>query len=119
MRTRTTTGTSADEGSCATTNNSPEYVFSWVPAESGTATLSTCDATETQFNTVVYVREALCVSGAELTCNDDTVGCDTSSGTGEGSSVTLPVTAGTTYFIFIDGFDGASGQFKLTVSLGP
>ncbi len=56
-------------------------------------------------------------NGAQLACNDDTAGC----GTGEpndhhGSQISLAVTAGRTYLIFVDGYNGAAGAYALTVT---
>lgn len=116
--TGTTAGTSTLTGGCgASTNVSPETVFAWTPGASGTATIDTCDAAATAFDTVLYVREAACRGGAQLACNDDTTGCNTAAGE-KGSRVTLPVTAGQTYFLVVDGANGAAGAFRLNVS-GP
>ena len=68
----------------------------------------------------MYVRSGTC-GGAQVACNDDTTGC----GTGEpndhhGSTMTLTVTAGQTYYVFVDGYNGAAGAYSLTVaSNGP
>ncbi|MCC6765735.1 MAG: hypothetical protein IT293_13845, partial [Deltaproteobacteria bacterium] len=83
---------------------------------SGTAVIGTCGS-GTLYDTVVYVRSGDCATGMEVGCNDDTTGC----GTGEpnpyhGSRLALTVTAGTTYFIVVDGFNGARGSFALDVT---
>jgi hypothetical protein len=110
-----TTGISSLAGTCGSTGTSPERVYVWTPTASGQATISTC-GDDTGYDTVVYVRQGTC-AGSQLACNDDTAGC----GTGEpndhhGSSVTVSVTAGTPYYIVVDGYGGAQGQFALTVS---
>jgi hypothetical protein len=64
---------------------------------------------------VLYVRQGACGSGTEVACNDDAIGCLTAGLIG-GSQVTVRVTAGQTYFIFVDGYDGESGQFTLRVT---
>ncbi len=112
---QTTGGPSQLAGSCATSGNSPEYVFSWTPILSGGAVLSTCGASVTSFDTVLYVRAPGC-GGADLACNDDTTGC----ATGEphpnhASRIAMPVTAGQTYVIIVDGYNGRNGTFTLTV----
>src|SRR5262245_49804722 len=70
----TTSGTSALAGTCepGPTGDAPEAVFQWMPDVSGIATVETCSATETTYDTVVYVRAAGCTDGPELACNDDT-----------------------------------------------
>ncbi len=110
-----TSGLSSQIGSCALTSKAPEQVFAWTPTTSGVATFSTCSS-DTLYDTVLYVRGATC-GGTELGCNDDTTGC----GTGEpstyhGSRVSRVVTAGTTYFIVVDGYDEHDGTFALTVT---
>lgn len=109
--TGTTTGTSAASGTCATqTSSAPERVLTWTPTASGAAKLTTCGATT--FDTVLYVRNGS-PTGAQLACNDDSAGCGTNDGSpnrgGHGSVVNFNVVAGTTYYIYVDGFAGSSG----------
>src|SRR5207245_1999550 len=67
-----TSGTSALVGSCGSSGTSPERVYQWTPAVSGTATIQTCGAATT-FDTVLYLRSGACASGPEVAggCNDD------------------------------------------------
>ena len=72
----------------------------------------------TAFDTVAYMRQGTCATGTQVACNDDTVGCGViGDGTNphRGSTLTPTVTAGQTYFIFVDGYNGAKGNFSLTV----
>jgi hypothetical protein len=111
----TTGGASTSGGRCATSGNAPERVFAWTPDASGLAELSTCDAGATRYDTVLYVRDGGCGS-SDLVCNDDAPGC-AAAGTGDhGSRVTLPVVAGRTYVIVVDGYNGRSGTFTLHVT---
>jgi len=111
-----TGGTSSQAGTCNTSNNSPEQVYQWTPAVSGTATLDTCGGA-TSFDTVLYVRGGVCAAGTQLVCADDEVGCTTSEPNDRHASrATLSVTAGQTYFIVVDGFNGANGTFSLNVA---
>jgi hypothetical protein len=102
------------------TGKTPDTVYAWTPNVSGTATISTCGAT-TRFDTVLSLRRGSCDSGQELACNDDTEGCAVNNGEENaprnGSRVTLPVTAGETYYIVVDGYDGRFGTFTLTVTV--
>src|SRR5205809_1642538 len=111
----TTSGTSALAGSCGNSGTSPERVYQWTPAVSGTATIQTCGA-GTSFDTVLYLRGGACASGREVAagCNDDT--CANASGLFRASRITPTVTAGQTYFIVVDGYAGATGTFSLTVT---
>lgn len=108
-----TSGLSSQNGACAVTNKAPERVFQWTPTASGLATFSTC-GTETRFDTVLYLRGDAC-GGTELGCNDDTNGCGTTTSGYHGSRLTRAVSAGTTYFIVVDGYDSGAGPFVLTV----
>lgn len=115
--TGTTTGASAYSGSCNTSNNSPEIVYRWTPARSGTATIETCDAVATTFDTVMYLKRGSC-DAPEWLCNDDVQGCGTTtdvSNPHRGSRLSATVTAGETYYLFVDGFNGSKGTFHLTV----
>ena len=109
----TTSGASQLTGSCGNSGTSPELVFQWTPAVSGTATIATCGA-GTNFDTVLYLRSGACASGSEAGCNDDA--CTNSTGLFRASRLTPTVTAGQTYFIVVDGYGGAHGTFSLTVT---
>jgi hypothetical protein len=102
--------------------NAPEKVLSWIPDFSGQVTLATCSA-NTAFDTVLYVREDS-PTGNEVACNDDTNGCGVSSGSPNsgrhGSSISMNVIAGQTYYVVVDGFSPSSGAsegaFELSVT---
>ena len=110
-------------GTCGSTGTSPEVVYAWTPAASGQATIHTCSASLTTYDTVLYLRAGSCGAGAELGCNDDTAGCGTTTDPGNphrGSRLTPTVTAGQTYFVFVDGYaTGNSGPFSLDVAVQP
>jgi len=111
----TTSGTSSAAGSCGSSDISPERVFQWTPAVSGTATIQTCGA-GTTFDTVLYLRSGSCAGGLEVAagCNDDA--CFNATGLFRASRLTPTVTAGQTYYIVVDGYSGAQGTFSLTVT---
>ena len=56
-----TLGASAQAGTCGSTGTSPETVYQWTPATSGTATLQTCGLL-TLFDSVLYVRGDSCTA---------------------------------------------------------
>src|SRR5207245_1492239 len=103
----TTSGTSSQAGSCGNSGSSPEQVFQWTPAVSGTATIETCGA-GTSFDTVLYLRSGVCAGGSEVGCNDDA--CGNSSGLLRASSITPTVTAGQTYLDGKGGEEGSGGS---------
>jgi glucose/arabinose dehydrogenase len=74
--TTATSGGSNQGGTCSTSTNSPEQVFQWTPAASGTATIATCGGA-TSFDTVLYVRSGTCDTGTQVACADDVTGCGT------------------------------------------
>jgi hypothetical protein len=93
-------------------------VYQWTPQASGVATIQTCSATQTTFDTVLYLRETSCDAGAQVGCNDDTAGCTVATdGTsaGRGSRITPTVVAHRTYFIVVDGYSMGQGGFALTI----
>ena len=101
-------GTTAFGGSCGGAVFVPERLFQWTPSVSHVATIQTCGGT-TNYDTVLYVRQGTCV-GPELACNDDGDSC------GPQSKITMPVVAGTTYFIVVDGVAATdAGTFTLSV----
>ena len=110
-----TSGTGSSTGSCGSTGPSPEHMYRWTPNASGTAVLQTCGS-GTLYDSVVHVRADTC-GGAELACNDDTVGCTTGEPNDHhGSRLTVAVTAGQSYVIVVDGYNGARGTYTLTVT---
>jgi hypothetical protein len=108
----TTAGVGSQAGSCGGAG-AAEAAFQWTPARSGVATIGTCGS-ETQYDSVVYMRRASCAAGSEVACSDD--GCANASGAAHASRIRPTVTAGQRYFIFVDGFQGDRGEFTLTVT---
>ena len=101
-----TSGTGVQGGTCGSgTAAAPEAVFEWTPATSGTASIDTVGSS---FDTVLYIRSANCGAGTQLACNDDSFGLQ--------SAISPAVAAGTTYFIFVDGYGGDFGSFVLDVT---
>ncbi|PNQ73820.1 hypothetical protein C1T31_05675 [Hanstruepera neustonica] len=104
-----------DLGTCTTnfsTNNAPG-VFYKIEGTGELLIASTCNAASSGFDTKIGVFTSddcalfTCVAG-----NDDSSGC--SGGTSE---VAFPTEAGTTYFIYVTGFNsGDIGTFDLTVT---
>jgi hypothetical protein len=63
---------------------------------------------------VLYIAEGTC-GGPTSSCVDDTPGCATSSGPMHGSRITPTVTAGQTYYVVVDGYNGRAGDYSLNV----
>jgi hypothetical protein len=103
----TTSG--GDEPICGVTGGASEWI-SFVALENGTLFLNTDGSS---YDTVMAVFQRSGVNGMlqEVTC-DNNSGLD-----GRDSSLSLPVQAGVTNFIVIDGVNSATGTLKLNYSL--
>ena len=112
-----TSGASALAGACAASGSSPEHVYTWTAPRSGTVNVETCNATST-LDSVVYVREDDC-NGAEVACNDDVSGCPNADTTYRGSRLSFIAEAGRAYAIIVDGYNGRTGSYRLTLSSPP
>ncbi len=100
-------------GNCGTSGSTPDVWYTVVAPGSGLLTASTCSSAAPIYDTVVGFRTSTTCPGTAITngCNDDVCG--------NLSSVSIPVTAGTTYRIRVSGFQGATGAFTLVVSHAP
>lgn len=94
--------TGADITSCAV-GDSIDVWHCWEADCTGTATFSLCGS---GFDTTLAIFDAC--GGTELACNDDFCGLQ--------SQISLSVTSGTTYFIRVSGFNGATGSYTLNVT---
>jgi hypothetical protein len=88
-------------------NSAPEASFRFTAPASGSYQIGTLGSA---FDTVLYVRDGTC-SGAQLACNDD------ANGTVQ-SLVSVPLSAGQSVVIVVDGYGTGSGAFTLTISGG-
>lgn len=89
--------------------------WTWTPATTGTATISTEDSATnvTTFDTTLAVYTGATLAGLSLIASDD------DSGTGTRSLTTFPVNGGTTYRIKVDGFAAQNGRLNLHIQNGP
>jgi hypothetical protein len=101
-----TTGKAANyTGSCGfQTNLGPDVVFSITVPAGRSVTVTSAGSS---FDTVLYASTTC--GNSDAVCNDDSIGLQ--------SSITLPTpAAATTYFVVLDGYNGASGTWVLNVS---
>ena len=95
-------------GSCgAGSPGAPETIFSIVAPEDGPMIASTANA-GTDFDTIVYVMTTCGDDSTEVACDDD------GGGQGGPSMAQWDATAGTTYYIVVDGYE-SSGNFELSI----
>ena len=105
------TGTTTDanddySGSCGSSGGKDRVFYLHLPIASNVE-VST-DGSD--FDTILYLREASCADGEEVDCDDDG-GSD--SGT---SQIKMDLFSGD-YFIFVDGYGSSEGSFTLSVTI--
>lgn len=109
----TSTATNDGSASCGRSTTSKDVWFKYTAPRAGTLNVNTCNSS---YDTVLSLHSACPgTSGNQLVCNDD---CGGSPCGGTNSCLSRAVTAGTTYYIRVAGYRGASGSFTLTVA-GP
>jgi len=108
-----TTGMNNDgSASCGNSSSTPDVWYSYRPRNDGTLHLSTCSAAN--YDTVISVHSDCPGTIAnQLACVDDA--CP---GGGTGTDLFMPVFRGVTYYIRVAGYQGATGNFVLTLA-GP
>ncbi len=93
---------------CGTGIEAPGIWYTFTGIQ-GSATLSTCNSADYDTRLNVYSGSCgalVCVGG-----NDDTPYCPDYT-----SELTVPTDAGTTYFVLVQGYDGETGDFTLSLS---
>lgn len=109
VRGTTPSAASAHAGTCGG-SSSPEHAYAFSANANGMVCI---DSTGSSFDTILHVRENACWDmNAEVACNDDAAGSLQ-------SQVTVPIRAGQTYYVFVDGYGGASGEYALQMTEGP
>lgn len=106
----TTPASSDGTSSCGTTDGARDVWYSYTAATSGSVTFSTCN--DANFDTVLAVYDGC--GGVEIGCLDDSPQCS-----GATTSLVLSLTAGSTYWIRVTGWNGDAGDFVLTVTGDP
>jgi len=94
------------ESSCSF-NDTADVWYSYTPTNTGLVMISLAGS---KFDTTLAVFDQC--AGNELACNDDL--CDDPN-----SEITMLMTGGNTYLIRIAGFNGATGNYTLTVTGSP
>jgi hypothetical protein len=106
--TGTTVGLTDDlqPATCSVAGGAPDAVYVYTPSVDQDITVDLCAATD--YDSTVYVLEGAC-PGPEIACNDDSCGLQSRI-----DSVSL--TAGTPYYIIIDGYSSNAGNYSLDVT---
>ena len=109
------TGAILDGPTDCETNMDTDVWFAYTPSASGTATIETCGTLGSMDDTVLIVYDGgTCPPSPACLASDDD-GCTTPNFS---STVAVPVTAGNTYLIQVGGWNGATGNSDLSISLG-
>ena len=109
------TGAILDGPTDCDTNMDTDVWFAYTPSASGTATIETCGTLGSMDDTVLIVYDGgTCPPSPACLASDDD-GCTTPNFS---STVAVPVTAGNTYLIQVGGWNGATGNSDLSISLG-
>ncbi|MBK6882904.1 MAG: hypothetical protein IPH05_08160 [Flavobacteriales bacterium] len=95
-----------DAPTCVTTVSAPGIWYT-VLGVSGSITVSTC--AQNDFDTKINVYQGSCDGLQCIGGNDDGGGC------GLGSQLTFPTWAGGEYLVLVQGYNGATGTFTLSV----
>ncbi|GLC43955.1 hypothetical protein PLESTB_000213700 [Pleodorina starrii] len=86
-------------------DTAPDVVYAYTPAFAMTVTASTCGST---YDTVLLLGQAP-LRLAETLANDDDPAC------GSASRIDTDLQPGRTYYVVVSGFNGAAGDFALSV----
>jgi len=88
-----------------------DVVFAFTSDVSGSAEIDLGGATVTKFDAELYVRTTCTDTSTQVDCDDSGVGLD---------KLAFNATAGTTYYVFVDGYNtDDEGAFKLNVKVTP
>jgi len=103
-----TTATATDNYDGCWSSGARDVVYAFTPPSDMSVDISLCGSS---FDTVLYVYEGSC-TGDEVACDDD--GCASSD---ESQVLGVPLNAGTTYYIVVDGKDTPDdGNYTLSIS---
>lgn len=112
---------SPDDSMCENTyldwETSPDIWFSWQPPSSGTISISTCDVDS--YDTSIVAYEGLdCSSLSQIACNGDDENSDDCQNFSSGIDG-IVVSALSTYYFRIGGWQGATGPGTLAIEHSP
>ena len=93
---------------CSWASTSGDHVYAYTPAADMAIDVSLCDSL---YDTKVYIYEGAC-PGTVVACNDD-AGCGITGYQSELKNISLR--GGTTYYIVVDGYGGATGDYVIDV----
>jgi hypothetical protein len=103
--------TNDGSATCGTSSTSRDVWYAYRPVSSASVNVNTCGS---GFDTVLSVYTGACGSLTQVACNDDNnSGGNNACGGGLSSGINVSMTAGTTYYIRVAGYQGAAGAFNI------
>lgn len=99
---------SIPSASCGTIGS--DLWYEYTASCTGLVSASFCGAGTADFDTVLAAFDGSCGALVEIACNDDTCGVQ--------SAINFQANAGQTYYIVVGGYQGAQGNFTLSVGCG-
>jgi hypothetical protein len=108
-----------DEVCPYTGSTSPDVVYAYTPSANETVDISVCtNGGDAFYDTKIYVYEGTCVTPS-FACNDDSCQAPSyTAGAYNSELLGLSLTAGSTYYIVVDGYGGEEGDYNLVVEAG-
>ncbi len=100
------------EETCPFSSTSPDVVYSYAPEYDTCVWVSLCDS---YYDTKVFVYEDYVTPGVPYACNDDNSYCHEPPVQYTSWIEWMEVYAGHTYYIVVDGYAGACGDYELGV----
>jgi len=104
-----------DEVCPYTDSTSPDVVYAFTPATDMGVDITLCVGT-TNYDTKLYVYEGSCPGGGAVGCSDDDCTAPIFGSPYNSSLTNVSMTGGQTYYIVVDGYDGASGPYSIEIT---
>jgi hypothetical protein len=102
-----------DEACPYTGSTAPDVVYSYTPTQDECLSINLCDS---YYDTKVYVYEDMWTPGLPVRCNDDNFDCVDPPVSYTSWLSNVPVYAGHTYYIVIDGYASFCGEYVLDIT---
>jgi hypothetical protein len=102
-----------DEACPYTGSTAPDVVYSYTPTEDACLSINLCDS---YYDTKVYVYEDTWTPGSPVGCNDDNLDCVNPPVSYTSWIAEVRVYADHTYYIVIDGYGTACGDYVLDIT---
>ena len=106
----TTLATNDGTATCGAAQTSADVWFKYRPTTTGNVAFNLCGS---GFDTVLAVYSGTCGSLTQLACNDDSGAAGPCAGSLQ-SYISQTMTANTTYYIRVAGYQGATGAYTIT-----